>query len=1361
MIPIARSCIALPTHDDGGGNPPSPQPMSTFRNRPAYVLLGDPGEGKTTSLKAECDELGDKGHWITARDFLTLSPKPQWRSGTLFIDGLDEVRAGRVDARTPFDAIRHKLDQLERPSFRLSCRMADWLGSNDRQHLHEVSPDGDVAVLRLEPLTDKNILEILINHPDVSDPQAFFDRSKQCAIEYLLRNPQNLLMLITAFAKNGQFPSSLLETMQVACEQLVLEHNAEHNVLTTKASPSLMLEAAGHLCALQLLAGNVGYAVRAEAVAEDYPDLRIVSQTGDKLYREVLASKLFSSPAEGRTEPKHRQVAEHLGGRYLAKRIEGGLTSSRIIALMLGRDGTVVTPLRGLSAWVAAHSPTARLELIDRDPIGVGLYGDILSFSLDEKRMLLRALQQKPIMHRLHQDTPLNQDAAKLFGPVAAPGMEEAFREVLAKPDSDDAEQFTLFVLHLIAEGHPLPGLADSLMGLVRDETRDSSVNSAALDAFVHCCTPHQKERQLIDLLEEVRSGKVSDFRNELLGRLLAVLYPKVVSPRTVWDYLVDGNDDSFTGSYLHFWGYKLPRASSDEQVAELLDELVVHELALRRILGPHDLEDMPARLLARGLAIHGEQLEAARLYDWLGLNMKGQALLRVRDWLTEHPDRMKDVLAEGLRRAPESDDFTHHILDMEQRLHFAPKPPQWSDWCLEQAIRSDPTRPRTAKYLLDEALDGLHNGAGGDGLSEPIPIEKIAHSPDLKAHLEHRLANSGETKRESLLTDPAKGQQSQRDKWVEAIRSRRKELIENRATPHLLHQLAETYFGIPTLDGGARDGVARTREGLNGDDALARAVLRAFQGVIDREDLPEPDQLLNFYRKGERHFLNLPFLVSLAESERLGNDDVLTWPDKRVQTALLLRHFEPWCTQDAKWYRQLVELRPADVAKAIVRIGASELKRRKDARGLFWPLAQDPTYAEIAKQCCLPLLRSFPTRCRIDQLGALDDLLWAAIEHADQDAFRPLVQQKLERKSMNRPQRIHWLTAARIRFGAAFQPDLEDSIDDGDDERRIRHLVDFLSYAQAASASLEPFDIDSTEWLLSSVGRLCGPEDELSGDYFTTVRKASGVSHRLINHLAASPLEQASSALSRLSTVPELSRWREPLRQAFDDQRVIRRDADYRHPTVNQVNETLSQGKPANATDLAALVEHHLRCIAKEIRNSNTDDWRQYWNLDSYGRPVESNAPRIENACRDTLLSDLRQRLPKDVQAEPEGHEVNDCAADIVVSSNDFHVPVEAKRSQNPKLWSALQDQLIAKYAPYGPGIYLVFWFGPNETKPTPEGTKPKNPAELEDWLRDKLTPEERLRIHTVVVDVEQPRPASTDNQSRTATSQHRQISH
>ena len=57
----------------------------------------------------------------------------------------------------------------------------------------------------------------------------------------------------------------------------------------------------------------------------------------------------------------------------------------------------MVTEMRGLSAWLAAHCKDARADLIERDPIGVGLYGDIREFSTDEKRALLESLNREGI----------------------------------------------------------------------------------------------------------------------------------------------------------------------------------------------------------------------------------------------------------------------------------------------------------------------------------------------------------------------------------------------------------------------------------------------------------------------------------------------------------------------------------------------------------------------------------------------------------------------------------------------------------------------------------------------------------------------------------------------------------------------------------------------------------------------------------------------------------------------------------------------------------------------------------------------------------------------------------------------------
>ena len=172
------------------------RPLEAFRESAAYVLLGAPGAGKTTVFTTEAER--DGCHYVTARDFLTFGDKPEWHGTTLFIDGLDERRAGTADGGTPLDDIRAKLDALGRPGFRLSCREADWFGANDRTHLARVASDGGIKVLRLDSLSDDRIREILTRNLGIEDAVAFVMTARERGIDALLANPQNLKMLAKA-----------------------------------------------------------------------------------------------------------------------------------------------------------------------------------------------------------------------------------------------------------------------------------------------------------------------------------------------------------------------------------------------------------------------------------------------------------------------------------------------------------------------------------------------------------------------------------------------------------------------------------------------------------------------------------------------------------------------------------------------------------------------------------------------------------------------------------------------------------------------------------------------------------------------------------------------------------------------------------------------------------------------------------------------------------------------------------------------------------------------------------------------------------------------------------------------------------
>ncbi len=1348
-----RTCTEIPgnrsPHDRERPSEHPSQPLEDFRESHAYVLLGGPGAGKTEAFRREAERTD--GRYVTARNFTTFDDKPEWHEGTLFIDGLDEVRAGSSDGRTPFDGIRAKLDRLGQPRFRLSCREADWFGANDRDHLKAVSKDGAVKVLRLDPLSDDNIREILLQRDTgVEDAAAFISMARERGIDALLTNPQSMLMLAMAVA-GGKWPETRTETFDLACGRLVCEHNPEHQLANRwpAISEPDLLDAAGRLCAVQLLSGGLGYALYGDGGDSEYLGLQQISGDDQKTFRHVLGTGLFESPEEGRMAPVHRQVAEFLAGRHLAGLIdERGLPVGRVLALMTGHDGAVVSELRGLSAWLVAHCKTSRKAIIERDPLGTVLYGDARGFPTDEKRHLWNCLERETERNPWFAGF-LPRDPR--LGDIATPDMADDFRQILTDPARDDGRQpFVLILLRSLEQRWVIPELADLVVEVVRDNRWQPGLRLAALEGFIQHRNGTVSE--LTTLLRDITNGSVSDPDDDLLGSLLSALYPTYLSVPEILRYLKTPQSSSYIGLYCYFWIRVLPEKSTPLQIAELLDAVVTRFDELRPVIVGSEQEItslgqglIPLTLLARFLETSQESLSSERLFEWLGAvsscctNLWMQEQKIIRDWLSSHTDVQKEIIKLGIESYSKAPVFP---VRWEDRLFAAEWPPDFEYWCLDQA--KTVVELEAQEHFINLAVDShvLRKS------SRKALKERIADNASLISMFNQRLNRRNDSKRVTDRREKEREHNSlkRQQEWQDRVRQHEAALRKNRCSPKLLDDLAKVYHGF--FGGVAGNSPEeRLRNRLGNDMDLIEAVMEGLRGSIKRKDVPDDAEIIRLGTKDQRHPLALPFLAGLEEI--LQNVPADAWPidEKQARQALAFHHFtlRPHPDNPA-WRRTLLHSRPDVVADVLIRAVRSELCKRK-APGRLYQL-QSPDHAEVARLAALPLLEMFPVCCTEMQLHGLRSLLNTALIYCEEAPFRELMDRKLDHRSMTVAQRIYWLTAGLLVSPGSYMEELD--IHTTGKERQVRRLAEFVAdeHGLVSQERTQRMDTPVLEFLIRLIGASHQPYVPPEGVHqVTSSMAASRQVEAFIQQLESIPSPAATEALERLLSNEDLLPWRSHLLNAAYRQSAVRREAEFRHCTTEQAVQALDNLKPANAADLAALTTEHLREIAREVRDGNTSDWRQYWNVDSHNRhrPQE---PKPEDGCRDALLSDLRHKLePLDIDAQPEGRYADDKRSDIRVSFGGFNVPVEIKRSSHRDLWSAIRNQLIPRYTrdpgAGGHGIYLVFWFGREHCQTPESGRRPRDAAELEERLRETLSPDKARKVSVCVVDVSSPPPS------------------
>ena len=713
-----------------------PTPLTSYANSAAYVLIAEPGAGKTTAFKAEAASQG--GTYVTVRNFRTFDDRPEWKDTTLFLDGLDESRAGTTDGRTPLDEIRRKLSRLGYPPFRLSCRWADWMAATDKEALQDVSPDGTIAVIRLDPLSERNIKDILTNNHGVEDADGFIEAARKRGVIRLLSNPQNLDLLAKAVSQ-GSWPESRKETFDQACRMLVREPNGQHQTATPLSSEvSPLIEAAGRLFAVQLISGAAGFTFPGRAESDsDFPAYTdVYGGVWDVTARKVLGTRLFVGVSEGKLAPAHRQIAEFLAARYISGLLNEGLPLGRILALITGFDGALVPSFRNFASWLAVHSKDSRRRISQLDPSGMIYDGDRLTYSPDEKREIVRNLRREA-----NWNPWCNRGMGRVagFGGIVSPELEGTFREILADRKRDREHQsYVMLLMQMLSDGEALPALADVMEQVVRDGTWNMGVRCAALDVLTSYNDREGLGSQVLKkMLYDIGNGSLDDPHDELLGILLKALYPNVLSISEIQQYLRKPQLVDRTGEYSRFWMDHVPKESTPEQLGELLDcvaqrfeecrQFMVGEVGRNTRLGQLPLELLERALRETRWRNPGTHISVGRLYEWLGV--VSDPGLPLPDWkkssirfdLEWNSDELKKLIAHGvetcLRRGS-------NCTGMVDRRLFGARPRDHGQWCLDMALSAE--EGNTAAFYVQELASCVTHGIRSDGLTVEAAREAL-----------------------------------------------------------------------------------------------------------------------------------------------------------------------------------------------------------------------------------------------------------------------------------------------------------------------------------------------------------------------------------------------------------------------------------------------------------------------------------------------------------------------------------------------------------------------------------------------------------------------------------------------------------
>jgi len=1339
MLLVPRRVTKIHSDNRASVQKEEPVCLKELRGQAAWVLLGEPGAGKTKAFEMEKNET--QGSLISIAEFLSDDPDPAWREKTLYLDGLDEVRASE-DSYSILLKVRAHLRKLGRPRFRIACRAADWHDLMDRQDIANISQDGQLEVYTLVPLNDAEILKILSRNCGVSDPKEFVEEACKRGIKNLLDNPLTLSLLAEA-TQDGQWPSTRLETFELACRSQAIRHHASCNQTT---SPEEILEAAGQLFTAMLFSGKSGIAMDTESVGKQFPLVNDLAPDNLQIVQLATRRKLFRQSADikARVVPSHRSIAEFLAADWLAKHIHRrDAPFERTLNLFLCQDQRTVADLRNLYGWLASHlhsQPVTQQRLIEADPLTIILHSNIEQMALSNKRQLLNSfLQKAETQISCHWDIL----SASQFGALADKALITDFFTILGTNKRSNKYQFRANrILDILKKGNLILELSPMIRAIILDDTWNFDNRTLALEVWLKHSPPANEAIALLDELCFEQDNQADDF---LIDTLLSALYPKEIQTNDLLRYLGTQVARAVIGGSLKMTcgSFDLLEMTPPAHLPILLDQL-----AEMITLITHSDEEANVywfltldALIARTLQTHGDEISDQQLYTWLGMGegrykeirQEGEHWKAIANWLTTHPARYKRVLTAYYENCEDLKYPWPFLFDQANRLRGAPPLSDIGLWHLGRASKTANTE--SAKHHLSEAVRALLYGQGCLGLSlEKIEAWGKAH-PKRRHWLDSMLASeifdANRLKATGIKAHKLHEAEQRFNRTITV--SRRLEAIRNgTASPGIMHELANIWLNHHRdIQGNTLE--ARFENYCDNANEVLRATESGFFHCPERKDLPNVTEIIapNAKQPSKKYLIRQPCLIGMQLRSRLGKTAIDCLSEGQLSRMAAFCLLEG-VGHELPWFLHLAQTRSALVAEVLIAYGNAVFKSKQDTVSFLPLITHDNAPWSLANLVIIPLLTNFPIRTKPALLPYFADLLGAALRYFPEQ-LKELIKQKTALKGMNFLQRIYWLAA-----GTALDPEQYKTalwLHIGEDFARINCLYDLIINRSIGLSNDYELPASIFGKLIELFPLYAEPEPKKRTGIVTEPKSI----YSIVTYLGTLASQEAAQEIDRLLAKPLSGKLKQALETARYQLREKQRKNAFRLLPPEKIADVLTNQAPVCVSDLAALVLDALDHIAHKLHG----EYNWYYGFWETYKGIVSKK-RTEDSCRLELQRKIENCFNHFcILFTEEGYYQQDNRSDLRLSYEDrfgFHIAI--KKASHRDLWTAIRTQLIEKYAnadeASGYGIYLVLWFGHDNLPLARDGKPaPNSPKALRSRLEALLSQEERSRIFVRVLDV------------------------